>query len=107
MARTTPNQDRARGVSDKVKGRFKEAGGALRGDESAPGQGPPRSGEGDREGEEGPAPEALPLTIAGSGRDCGLQAGRHRFRHELDRLPVDGGEGAQEEVSDAEVGVPA
>jgi len=34
VARTTPNQDRARGAADKAKGRLKEAGGALSGDSS-------------------------------------------------------------------------
>jgi uncharacterized protein YjbJ (UPF0337 family) len=34
MARTTPNEDRARGAGDKAKGRLKEAAGALRGDSS-------------------------------------------------------------------------
>jgi uncharacterized protein YjbJ (UPF0337 family) len=34
MARTTPNEDRARGAGDKAKGRLKEAAGALGGDSS-------------------------------------------------------------------------
>ena len=34
MARTTPEEDRARGAGDKLKGRLKEAGGALSGDRS-------------------------------------------------------------------------
>jgi uncharacterized protein YjbJ (UPF0337 family) len=34
MARTTPNEDRARGFADKAKGRIKEASGALSGDRS-------------------------------------------------------------------------
>ena len=34
MARTTPDGDRARGAGDKLKGRLKEAGGALSGDRS-------------------------------------------------------------------------
>jgi uncharacterized protein YjbJ (UPF0337 family) len=34
MARTTPDEDRARGAGDKAKGRLKEAGGALTGDRS-------------------------------------------------------------------------
>jgi len=34
MARTTPNEDRARGAGDKAKGRVKEASGALTGDSS-------------------------------------------------------------------------
>lgn len=34
MADTTPNEDRARGIGDKAKGRVKEAGGALSGDTS-------------------------------------------------------------------------
>jgi uncharacterized protein YjbJ (UPF0337 family) len=34
MARTTPNEDRARGAGDKAKGRVKEAAGALSGDSS-------------------------------------------------------------------------
>lgn len=32
MPRTTPNQDRIEGAGDKVKGRVKDAGGALTGD---------------------------------------------------------------------------
>jgi uncharacterized protein YjbJ (UPF0337 family) len=32
MARTTPNQDRVEGAADKLKGRVKDAGGALSGD---------------------------------------------------------------------------
>ena len=43
----------------------------------------------------------------GSGRDGRLHRGRHRLRHQLDRLPVDRGEGAEQEVADAEVGVRA
>jgi uncharacterized protein YjbJ (UPF0337 family) len=39
MARTTPNEDRARGVGDKAKGRMKEAGGALSGDSSLKAEG--------------------------------------------------------------------
>jgi menaquinone-9 beta-reductase len=40
-----------------------------------------------------------------SSRDRGLQGGRHRFRHEFDRAPVDRDEGAQQEVAHAQVGV--
>ena len=32
MRRTTPNQDRAEGLGDKIKGRAKDAGGAVTGD---------------------------------------------------------------------------
>jgi uncharacterized protein YjbJ (UPF0337 family) len=32
MARTTPDEDRARGAGDKLKGRLKDAGGAVSGD---------------------------------------------------------------------------
>ena len=32
MARTTPNQDRLEGTGDKIKGRIKDAGGAVTGD---------------------------------------------------------------------------
>jgi uncharacterized protein YjbJ (UPF0337 family) len=39
MARTTPNEDRARGAGDKAKGRLKEAGGALSGDSSLKAEG--------------------------------------------------------------------
>lgn len=39
MADTTPNQDRARGAGDKLKGRVKEAGGALSGDSSLKAEG--------------------------------------------------------------------
>ena len=39
MADTTPNEDRARGMGDKVKGRMKEAGGALSGDRSLKSEG--------------------------------------------------------------------
>jgi uncharacterized protein YjbJ (UPF0337 family) len=31
MARTTPNEDRLRGAGDKLKGRLKDAGGAVTG----------------------------------------------------------------------------
>ena len=34
MARTTPDEDRLRGAGDKLKGRLKDAGGALGGDRS-------------------------------------------------------------------------
>ena len=36
---TTPNEDRARGLGDKAKGRVKEAGGALTGDRSLQAEG--------------------------------------------------------------------
>jgi uncharacterized protein YjbJ (UPF0337 family) len=39
MADTTPNEDRARGMGDKAKGRMKEAGGALTGDSSLKSEG--------------------------------------------------------------------
>ncbi len=32
MARTTPDEDRLRGAGDKLKGRLKDAGGAVSGD---------------------------------------------------------------------------
>jgi uncharacterized protein YjbJ (UPF0337 family) len=39
MARTTPDEDRARGAGDKVKGRLKDAGGAVTGDRSMQAEG--------------------------------------------------------------------
>jgi uncharacterized protein YjbJ (UPF0337 family) len=39
MARTTPDEDRARGAGDKVKGRLKDAGGAVTGDRSLQAEG--------------------------------------------------------------------
>jgi uncharacterized protein YjbJ (UPF0337 family) len=39
MARTTPNEDRLEGAGDKVKGRLKDAGGALTGDRSLQAEG--------------------------------------------------------------------
>lgn len=37
--RTTPNEDRAEGAADKLKGRVKDAGGALSGDRSLQAEG--------------------------------------------------------------------
>lgn len=37
--RTTPNEDRAEGAMDKLKGRAKDAGGALSGDRSLQAEG--------------------------------------------------------------------
>lgn len=37
--RTTPNEDRAEGAVDKLKGRAKDAGGALSGDRSLQAEG--------------------------------------------------------------------
>jgi uncharacterized protein YjbJ (UPF0337 family) len=39
MADTTPNEDRAEGTVDKVKGRLKDAGGAVTGDRSLQAEG--------------------------------------------------------------------
>ena len=39
MQRTTPNEDRLEGTGDKIKGRFKDAGGAVTGDRSLQAEG--------------------------------------------------------------------
>jgi uncharacterized protein YjbJ (UPF0337 family) len=39
MAYTTPNEDRAEGAADKVKGRLKDAAGAVSGDRSLQAEG--------------------------------------------------------------------
>jgi uncharacterized protein YjbJ (UPF0337 family) len=39
MARTTPDEDRLRGAGDKLKGRLKDAGGAVTGDRSLQAEG--------------------------------------------------------------------
>jgi uncharacterized protein YjbJ (UPF0337 family) len=39
MADTTPDEDRLRGAGDKVKGRLKDAGGAVTGDRSLQAEG--------------------------------------------------------------------
>jgi uncharacterized protein YjbJ (UPF0337 family) len=39
MTGTTPNEDRAEGAADKVKGRLKDAGGAVTGDRSLQAEG--------------------------------------------------------------------
>jgi uncharacterized protein YjbJ (UPF0337 family) len=39
MAHTTPNEDRVEGAADKVKGRMKDAAGAVSGDRSLQAEG--------------------------------------------------------------------
>jgi uncharacterized protein YjbJ (UPF0337 family) len=39
MAQTTPNEDRAEGVTDKAKGRLKDAAGAVTGDRTLQAEG--------------------------------------------------------------------